>query len=199
MARAATLCSARFVAILAGLAVAGCGLATTARPDPPPHVRPIDPDAEWLEIKASRAAGRTGLLAFELRPTLERSVLWGDEHLGSVRVKVVPYAPTKTRDAPEHINEVLARYRTALTAVGLGDLAQDLDVEPDRRASLTLAAGDYLVLSEARTGSGPTNRVWVWLLRARLEPHATAVVVLEDANRLCMGAWTRNGTRCRER
>ena len=94
---------------------------------------------------------------------------------------------------------MLARYRTALAAVGLDDVAQDLFVEPNRRINLPLAAGEYLVLSEAECCSAPIHRVWVWLLRARLEPRATAVVLLEDDNRLCFEAWTRNDTRCRER
>jgi len=220
MIRTAKLAFGRILGVLAGLAVAGCGLATTARPEPPPHIRPINPDAEWSEIKASRAAGQTGTFALEVRPTLERSVLWGDQHLGSVRVRVLPYAsglweelstllrwryqagpyyPAKARDAPQLINEALARYRTALAAGGLDDVAQDLVVESDRRVSLALAAGEYLVLSEAACCSAPIHKVWVWLLRARLEPHATAVVLLEDANRLCFEAWTRSDTRCRGR
>ncbi len=216
----AKLASGRIVAALAGLAIAGCGPAATARPEPPPHIRLINPDAEWAEIKATRAAGQAGTLALEVRPTLEHSVLWGDQHLESVRVRVLPYAsglweelstllrwryqagpydPAKAHEAPQLINAALGRYRTALATVGLDDVAQDLVVEPDRRVSVALAAGDYLVLSEAECCSAPIHKVWVWLLRARLEPRETALALLEDANRLCLEAWTRSDTRCRER
>jgi hypothetical protein len=219
MIRTARRASGQICAALAGLAMVGCGLATSARPDPPPHIRLITPNVEWSEIKASRMAGQTSTLALEVRPTLERSVVWGDQHLESERVRVLPYAsglweelstllhwryqagpyyPAKVRDAPQLINEALSRYRRALAAVGLDDVAQDFVVEPARRVSLALAAGEYLVLSEAECCSAPIHKVWVWLLRARLEPHATAVSLLEDANRLCFEAWTRSDTRCRE-
>jgi len=208
------------LAALAGLAIAGCRLATAAQSDPPTHIRTIDPDAEWSEIKSSRAAGRSGTFVLELRPTLERSALWGSQDLEAVKVRVLPYAsnfweelstllrwryeagpydPAKGRDAPQLVADGLARYRKALVAGGLEDAAQDLIIEPGRRVSLALAAGDYLVLSEAECCSAPIHKVWVWLIRTRLDPDATAVVVLEDANRLCLDAWTRNGTRCRDR
>jgi len=208
----------RIVALLAGLAVAGCALAISGQPEPPPQIHPINPDTEWSEIKASRAAGQTSTCSLEVRPTLERSV-WGEQHLASVRVRVLPYASglwedlsnllrwrykagpyyrAKVRDAPQLVNETLARYRTALAAVGLDDVAQDLTVEPNRHISLALAAGEYLVLSEAECCSAPMHKVWVWLLRVRLERQATAVVLLEDASRFCSEAWTRSDTRCRE-
>ena len=215
------IATVRIGVVLACVAVAGCGLATyTARPEPPPHLRAINPDAEWSEVKASRAAGRTGTLVLEVRPTLERSVLWGDQHLESVTVRIVPYAsglweelsallvwryqaglysPAKARDAPPLISEALARYRTALRTVALADTAHDLTLGPDRRASIVVATGEYLVFSEADCCSAPIHKVWVWLLRARLEPDATTTVLLDDANRLCFEASTPNGTSCRDR
>ena len=114
------------------------------------------------------------------------------------RYQAGPYYPTRARDASQFIKEALARYRTELAAVGLDDIVQDLVVEPERRVSLALAVGEYLVLREAECCSAPIHKVWVWLLRARLEAHAPGVILLEDANRLCFEAWTRSGTRCRE-
>ena len=220
MSHAARPGRSRILAALAGLAIAGCGLATAAQSDSPSHIRTINPDAEWSEIKTSRAAGHSGTFVLEIRPTLERSALWGSQDLEAVRVSVLPYAssfweelstllrwryeagpydPAKAREAPQLVAEGLARYRNALVASGLDDVAQDLVVKPGRRVSLTLAAGHYLVLSQAECCSAPIHKVWVWLVRARLDPDATAVVILEDANRLCFDAWTRNGTRCRDR
>jgi hypothetical protein len=208
----------RSVAALAGLALAGCGLVTMASQPAPPPQRTVDPATAWPEIKANQSAARTGVLAVDVHVTQPENLV---VVVPSAKIRVMPYAPglweelsellrwrydgglyypSKVRDAPRHIDDAITRYNRALAAAGLSDLSRSVDAYLDRPIELNLVAGDYIALAEYQTiGRGPTQKVWVWLERVRVEPQSGLTLVLGDGNTLCAEALTPNGTRCRDK
>jgi len=208
----------RSVAALGGLALAGCGLVTMAfQPEPPPP-RAIDPATEWPEIKANQLAARSGVLTLEMHVTQPQDIV---VVVPSARIRVMPYAaglwkelsallrwryegglyyPSKVRDAPGLIDDVIARYDRALATAGVSHLSRSVDVYVDRPSELSLVAGDYIALGDYQTlGRGPTRKVWVWLERVRVEGESRLTLTFRDTNTLCAEALTPNGTGCRDK
>ncbi len=105
-----------------------------------------------------------------------------------------------TMASQPELDDAITRYNRALAAAGLSDLSRSVDAYLDRPIELDLVAGDYMALSEYQTiGRGPTQKVWVWLERVRVEPQSGLTLVLGHGNTLCAKALTPNGTRCRDK